>query len=360
MGKTALAVLAALAASAASASTVTIPECRAGWQDRYAADWDYPKESWDASCAAGKDPMDGLNAAQAAFIRDCAAKFSDADAEKVLGAGTAKAVCAQGKTGRVRLEISTGRVPKPAAPPAAAPAGVGFDAGHDDMGPLGTALLGARRGWHDDACLSGMAYTFRVSAYADLQPLNEAQRAGRKYDYMRTALEQYTYYFASASGTASHRISYGDKIDTALCVDVRRSLGPEEDSTPKAPGFDQCLSGAATGLRKALAAVVNPGSAAVDVSAFFARFPRGYFSSPDCRARDPRKKEIVSCKDLPGFGPSLAKAAANGAPMWAVAFSGRTYFVDATTGLAVGWAPGELDPGLRQSIIYGVPCGAQP
>ncbi|MBI3297889.1 MAG: hypothetical protein HYZ75_06985 [Elusimicrobia bacterium] len=130
-------------------------DCRGAYTPDYETDWNITRKNWDAACAKGQEPHWIRRQWQAAFQKDCVARFKDARAAGKLSKGEAAGYCARGNDGKTQLLAKIGE--KPPAPAAAPKARSPYEF-PADWGPVATALVEARREWQSDACLSGLYF----------------------------------------------------------------------------------------------------------------------------------------------------------------------------------------------------------
>lgn len=331
-----------LAASRAGAVDGAAEACRAGWQEKYASDWGLVHEDWDALCASGKDPVENLHRAQAAFIKECVARF-----EKTAASGMPAALCAQGKQGEQRLREMTGVPAEAAEPKEAVPivtAGLVLAPGNSDTGPFMPALRAARSRWKDDACWSGLHYGYTKSVYISAAEWERARREHRPERQESASIEQYNYAFISpTAGPTGYRVSYGDHIESVFCSEIERLKGPEAEPGRVMEGFAGCLRDVSVGLAKAIVtAGFHAGPAEANLSADLVTLPRGYF----------KEKSGLTAGQLRRI---------TGVEVWMVSSGGRTAFVDAGSGRLLAESSRALVMNeAPTSILEGVICGMAP
>lgn len=323
-------------AGPAQAAPQALEYCLAAYQPAYEQDWDLSRSAWEKECRQGARSEETLRAAQQVSIRACVQKYVLFEQTGKLAAGMAKALCAQGAAGRERLAAST-EAAKPPIPPIPASA----SRLRRNMGPLLSALNTAKK-WQPDACWSGLFSTSRYSIIYDTLVTPQKPVSS-------TYMDQHTYYFHSPQDGANYRFGVGDHFEDSTCAPSNRVQEPEHTIAKSVIGFQECLVDIRIDLQEALKIVAQNGLAFGDqITVYLAVFPSGYFNGRDCDVykteegdlrNDSRDRE--RCSAMAGWEQGRMRRA-TGKPVWAVATSGKTGFVDARSGRFYALVPGSL------------------
>lgn len=351
------ALLLLLLAAPPDAAAVENPACLAAYRTEYAEQWMVTPENWKTYCEKGFDGPGALRQAQRDSMTWCINRFMPYEQKGKIPVGLTQAYCAQGASGRERLTAAAGIVEKPRAP--APPPVPQVKAGGSQMGPFGKAVEVAVVSWKPDACFAGLAYKYISTTFIQFAEWERARAAGRPPNMGAIELEEYTYYFHSASDPLnSYRVSFGDKLELTFCYKVDRMDGPDHIDAALVTGLDSCLGPVDIDLPTAIDIAVKNGFVMdVPFNAYLVKLPAGYLQGA-CGAKA-NSYSMVKCSNGGEWDPVKLRRV-SGKPIWVLSSAGRTAFVDARRGRFRYLAPGELNLGTSGSPRYAQLCSHDP
>jgi hypothetical protein len=308
--------------------------CRTAYKSDYAEQWELSRTSWNLACEQKREVAEILRSGQRDFQRACERTFASRVTGGLQNKASVTALCAQGISGRNRLEQKY-LPPKPvraAPPPEVEPAESG-------MGPMTLAINTAHKTWGNDLCLSAMVYFIGPKT---LKKERNPGKDGTLISY-EDHLESYRYYFHSRQKWEdTYEIRFEDRIDRAFKILKGRLDGPEPIVARKLTGKD-CLKKVNTEPKVAVDVALKHGalSSMDDPLIVYLASEDTWKESYTRCLRGLRKGMRLWCKGkLRGWQEKRLRSK----ELWVVNTPGRSTFVDAETGSYLFFSRAKFEP----------------